>query len=87
VLGTGIFLLVSLTVGRVAVYKLIRWTNDYLRSEAAVISVILLITGAMALITYAIGVQTVLGAFVAGVLIGESPFLTKHVAKQIVKPA
>ncbi len=83
VLGTGVFLFVSLTVGRVAVYKLIRWTNDYLRSEAAVISVILLITGVMALITYLIGVQTVLGAFVAGVLIGESPFLTKHIDQQL----
>ena len=83
VLGTGVFLFVSLTVGRVAVYKLIRWTNDYLRSEAAVISVILLITGVMALITYFIGVQTVLGAFVAGVLIGESPFLTKHIDQQL----
>jgi nucleotide-binding universal stress UspA family protein len=66
-----------------AVYKLIRWTNDYLRSEAAVISVILLITCAMALITYFIGVQTVLGAFVAGVLIGESPFLTKQIDQQL----
>jgi Kef-type K+ transport system membrane component KefB/nucleotide-binding universal stress UspA family protein len=82
-LGTGLFLLISLTFGRVVVYKLIRWTNDYLRSEAAVISVILLITGLMALITYLIGVQTVLGAFVAGVLIGESPFLTKHIDQQL----
>jgi Kef-type K+ transport system membrane component KefB len=83
ILGTGLFLFVSLTVGRTMVYKLIRWTNDYLRSEAAVISVILLITCAMALITYFIGVQTVLGAFVAGVLIGESPFLTKHIDQQL----
>jgi Kef-type K+ transport system membrane component KefB len=34
---------------------------------------------AMALITYAIGVQTVLGAFVAGVVIGQSPILTRHI--------
>ena len=33
--------------------------------------------GAMALITQALGVQTVLGAFIAGVLVGESPILTK----------
>jgi Kef-type K+ transport system membrane component KefB/nucleotide-binding universal stress UspA family protein len=83
ILGTGLFLFISLTVGRVAVYKLIRWTNDYLLSDAAVISVILLIAGTMALITYFIGVQTVLGAFVAGVLIGESPFLTKHIDQQL----
>ena len=37
----------------------------------------------MALTTHALGVQTVLGAFVAGVLIGESPILTKHIAGQL----
>ena len=35
--------------------------------------------GVMALITYGLGVQTVLGAFVAGILVGESPILTEHI--------
>ena len=83
VLGTAAFLFVSLTVGRVAVYRLIRWANDYLMSEAAVISVTVLITGAMALTTDVLGVQTVLGAFTAGVLIGESPFLTRRIAQEL----
>src|SRR5207245_1057793 len=30
-----------------------------------------------------IGVHTVLGAFIAGVLIGESPILTKHIDEQL----
>jgi nucleotide-binding universal stress UspA family protein len=38
---------------------------------------------AMALTTHFIGVHTVLGAFVAGVLIGESPILTKHIDEQL----
>jgi nucleotide-binding universal stress UspA family protein len=37
----------------------------------------------MALATDAIGVQTVLGAFVAGILIGESPILTRHIEEQL----
>jgi nucleotide-binding universal stress UspA family protein len=37
----------------------------------------------MALITQLLGVNTVLGAFVAGVLVGESPILTKHIDEQI----
>jgi Kef-type K+ transport system membrane component KefB len=37
----------------------------------------------MALITDALGVQTVLGAFVAGLLIGESPILIKHINTQL----
>ncbi len=83
VLGTLLFLGVSLTVGRRIVFWLIRWTNDNFDSEYAVITVIMLIMIAMALITYAIGVQTVLGAFVAGVLVGKSPILTRHIDQQL----
>jgi nucleotide-binding universal stress UspA family protein len=37
----------------------------------------------MALLTDAIGVHLVLGAFVAGILIGQSPILTRHIAEQL----
>ena len=83
VLGTLLFLGFSLTIGRRIVFWLIRWTNDNFTSEYAVITVILLIMIVMALITYVIGVQTVLGAFVAGVLVGESPILTRHIDQQL----
>jgi Kef-type K+ transport system membrane component KefB/nucleotide-binding universal stress UspA family protein len=83
VIGTAVFLVASLTVGRRAVALAIRWANDNLASEFAVITTILVIMGAMALITHAIGVHTVLGAFVAGVLIGESPILTRHIDEQL----
>jgi nucleotide-binding universal stress UspA family protein len=39
--------------------------------------------GLMALTTHAIGVHTVLGAFVSGILIGESPILTRHIDQQL----
>jgi Kef-type K+ transport system membrane component KefB len=83
IIGTLLFLAVSLTIGRRIVFDLIRWTNDNFASEFAVITMILLIMIAMALTTYLIGVQTVLGAFVAGVLIGESPILTRHIDEQL----
>jgi Kef-type K+ transport system membrane component KefB/nucleotide-binding universal stress UspA family protein len=83
IVGTLLFLAVSMTVGRRVVFGLIRWTNDHFASEFAVITMILLIMFTMALITYLIGVQTVLGAFVAGVLIGESPILTRHIDEQL----
>ena len=38
---------------------------------------------AMALTTQLLGVNTVLGAFVAGILIGESPILTRHIDEQL----
>jgi Kef-type K+ transport system membrane component KefB/nucleotide-binding universal stress UspA family protein len=81
--GTFIFMVLSFTVGRRAVSFAIRWTNDNFVSEFAVITTILVIMGVMALITNAIGVHTVLGAFVAGILVGESPILTKHIDEQL----
>jgi len=83
VLGTAVFLLASFTVGRRIVFFLIRWTNDNFRSEFPVVTVILVIMGIMALITHFIGVHTVLGAFIAGVLVGESPILSKHIDEQV----
>src|SRR5947209_12705946 len=83
ILGTAAFLLAGFTVGGWIVHFLIRWTNDSFESEFAVITTILVIMGAMALLTHFIGVHTVLGAFVAGVLIGESPILTKHIDAQL----
>jgi Kef-type K+ transport system membrane component KefB len=82
-IGTAVFLVASLTFGRRLVFYLIRWANDNFESEYAVVTLILVIMGVMALITQAIGVHTVLGAFVAGVLIGDSPILTRHIDQQL----
>ncbi|MBR0992586.1 cation:proton antiporter [Bradyrhizobium japonicum] len=83
VLGTLAFLAVSFTVGRWLVFQLIRWANDTLVSTAPVITVILLLMGGMALVTHLIGVHTVLGAFVAGILVGESPILTRQIDERL----
>ncbi|MCA1509984.1 cation:proton antiporter [Bradyrhizobium sp. NBAIM01] len=83
VLGTLAFLAVSFTIGRRLVFQLIRWANDNLVSAAAVISVILLLMSVMAMITHLIGVHTVLGAFVAGILVGESPILTRQIDERL----
>ena len=72
--GTAIFLAVSLTVGRRLVARVIRWSNDNLTIEVPVITAILLVMLVMALSTELIGVHTALGAFVAGMLVGQSPF-------------
>ena len=83
IIGTIVFMIASLTIGRRAVVFTIRWVNDTFVSEFAVITAILVIMGIMALITYLIGVHTVLGAFVAGLLVGESPILTRHIDEQL----
>ena len=81
--GTALFLGISFTIGRRIVFEIIRWTNDSLQSDLPVTTAIIGIMGIMALITAGIGVQTVLGAFIAGVLIGESPILTRQIDEQL----
>jgi Kef-type K+ transport system membrane component KefB/nucleotide-binding universal stress UspA family protein len=83
VLGTALFMALSFTVGRRIVFSLIRWANDNFKSDFPVITTILVIMITMALTTQLIGVNTVLGAFVAGILIGESPILTRHIDEQL----
>jgi nucleotide-binding universal stress UspA family protein len=65
------------------VFWLIRWVNDNFVSEFAVVTAILIVMSVLALITEAIGVNTVLGAFVAGVLVGGSPILSQHIQDQL----
>ena len=83
VAGVALFLVFSFTIGRRIVFAVIRWANDNFHSEFPVITAILVVMGVMALMTQALGVHTVLGAFIAGVLIGESPILTDHIQGQL----
>src|SRR5205085_8683729 len=83
VMGTLLFLALGFSFGRRLVLLIIRWVNDNLVSDVPVITAILVVMGTMALITHAIGVHTVLGAFVAGMLVGQSPILTRHIDEQL----
>lgn len=80
---TGLFLAASFMLGRRLVARIILWCNDNMAIEMPVISAILIIMFAMALTTDLIGVHAALGAFVAGILIGQSPFLTEHIENQL----
>ncbi|MES2294819.1 MAG: cation:proton antiporter [Pseudomonadota bacterium] len=81
--GATLFLLFCFTAGRWLVFTAIRWVNDTFRSDFPVITTILVIMGVMALITQLLGIRTVLGAFMAGVLVGQSPILTGHIQQQL----
>jgi Kef-type K+ transport system membrane component KefB/nucleotide-binding universal stress UspA family protein len=83
VVGTLVFLAVCLTFGRRAVAFIIRWTNDNFTIEVPVITAILLVMLGLALTTDLIGVHTALGAFVAGMLVGQSPILTEHIEGEL----
>lgn len=81
--STALFLALSLTIGRGLVARVIRWTNDTMTIEVPVITAILVVMLAMALATEMIGVHTALGAFMAGLLIGQSPILTEHIRGEL----
>ena len=80
---TALFLGVSLTLGRRLVARLIVWVNDHMTIEVPVITAILVVMLSMALTTDLIGVHTALGAFVAGLLVGQSPILTEHIEGEL----
>jgi Kef-type K+ transport system membrane component KefB/nucleotide-binding universal stress UspA family protein len=82
-IGTIAFLALSFTIGRRVVADIIRWTNDHLIIETPVLTAILILMLLMSLLTDYIGVHTVLGAFVVGILVGQSPILTKHIEEQL----
>jgi len=81
--GVTLFMLFCFTAGRWLVFSAIRWVNDTFRSDFPVITAIIVIMGTMALITQLLGIRTVLGAFMAGVLVGQSPILTGHIQQQL----
>jgi len=81
--GVVLFMVFCFTAGRWLVFSAIRWVNDTFRGDFPVITVIIAIMGSMALITQLLGIRTVLGAFMAGVLIGQSPILTDHIQQQL----
>jgi nucleotide-binding universal stress UspA family protein len=54
-----------------------------LQIDFAVLSTILILMCLLAIITDLIGVHTVLGAFVTGILVGQSPILTEHIRDQL----
>src|SRR2546426_5392821 len=83
VLGTAAFLAVSFTVGKKFVTAIIRWSNDHLVIGKPVITAILALTFGASVLTDLIGVHAVLGAFVSGIVIGQTPILTRHIQDQL----
>ncbi|ANI21749.1 hypothetical protein AB870_25980 [Pandoraea faecigallinarum] len=81
--GTLLFIVLCFTVGKRAVAVAIRWTNDRFTIEMPVLSAILVITFVLALATDKLGVHTALGAFMAGVMIGQSPILTEQIEARL----
>ena len=81
--GVAVFLAFSLTIGRRLVAALILLVNDHMKIEVPVLTAILIVMFVTALMTDLIGVHTALGAFVAGLLVGQSPILRRNIEHEL----
>ena len=69
---TGLFLVLSLTIGRKLVRRSLRFARK-LKAPYSELSMVMLLVFGFGAITQAIGVHLVLGAFVAAILVGRIP--------------
>lgn len=67
-----LFLAVAFTVGRTVVDQLLRWVDDYIGGATASLSTLLILSLGAAAFTHNLGLEAALGAFVLGVLAGQS---------------
>lgn len=70
--GAVIFLGVALTVGRTVVDKILRWVDDTIGGATAALSIVLILSLSAAALTHSLGIEAALGAFVLGILAGQS---------------
>ena len=67
-----LFLGIAFTIGRTVVDQILRWVDDYVGGVAASLSVVLILCLFAASLTHALGLEAALGAFVFGILVGQS---------------
>ncbi|MDF5709314.1 MAG: cation:proton antiporter [Nostoc sp. S4] len=67
-----LFLGIAFTIGRTIIDQILRWVDDYVGGIAASMSVVLILSLSAAALTHALGLEAALGAFVLGILAGQS---------------
>lgn len=73
ILSTLTFIAGALLVGVRAVRRLMRWVDERVQIEEAHLTAVMVITLTCAAITEKIGIHAVFGAFIAGVVLAQSP--------------
>jgi Kef-type K+ transport system membrane component KefB/nucleotide-binding universal stress UspA family protein len=76
--GALIFLGLALTVGRSLMAWVLRWVDDYVGGATASLSALLVLAFSAAAFTHALGIEAALGAFVTGILAGQSPRFSRE---------
>jgi Kef-type K+ transport system membrane component KefB/nucleotide-binding universal stress UspA family protein len=72
VLSAVLFLAIAFTIGQTAVDRLLRWVDDSIGGSTASLSIVLILALGAATLTHALGIEAALGAFVFGILAGQS---------------
>lgn len=83
VVSTLLFISVALTLGVRLVRRLMRWLDDRSHLEEAHISAVLVMTLLCAAATEAMGIHAVFGAFVAGLVISQSPRIRANALEKL----
>ncbi|USZ71411.1 cation:proton antiporter [Natronosalvus halobius] len=71
ILSVVVFLGVAFTIGRRVVAETIRWVDNAVGSDAALLSTLMIFALAAGAITHYMRLEAILGAFVVGVLVGQ----------------
>lgn len=78
VAGAVIFLGLAFTIGRSLMSLIFRWVDDYIGGATANLSALLVLGFGAAALTHSLGIEAALGAFVAGILAGQSPRFSRE---------
>lgn len=77
------FMLISFTIGRWLVRKLLIFVQDEIKSNDALLTLVVVLTFLWGAITQALNLEAVLGAFVMGILFGMMPRLPEDVIHKL----
>ena len=72
VIGAVLFLTIAFTIGRTVVDQILRWVDNQIGGATASLSIVLVLALSAAALTHALGIEAALGAFVFGILAGQS---------------
>jgi Kef-type K+ transport system membrane component KefB/nucleotide-binding universal stress UspA family protein len=78
VAGAVIFLVVAFTIGRSLMAWVLRWVDDYIGGATASLSALLVLALGASALTHSLGIEAALGAFVIGILAGQSPRFSRE---------
>ncbi|MDZ8051956.1 MAG: cation:proton antiporter [Aulosira sp. ZfuVER01] len=76
--GAVLFLGIAFTIGRSLMAWVLRWVDDYIGGATASLSALLVLALSAAAFTHQLGIEAALGAFVTGILAGQSPRFSRE---------